>query len=160
MLDSRIYDFPFIFGQTHRYSRCFCLTLWNLWPANAFFHFLESLTIEALTAVFGETTGGSSNTVTLTPVVFAFGMRPAITPLGFWVSVQIENFNLALPNGLPAKHFMDSMVITMTFFSVDSLFAITRFIVWYICNTSIRISQHILRNTFIIIRKLLIIIII
>jgi hypothetical protein len=41
-------------------------------------------------------------------VFFAITMRPAVTAFGFGVSLQIENFNLALPDGLAARVFMDT----------------------------------------------------
>ncbi len=41
-------------------------------------------------------------------VFFAVTMRPAVTAFGFWASPQIKNFNLAFPDGLAARDFMDT----------------------------------------------------
>jgi hypothetical protein len=43
----------------------------------------------------------------LASVVWAFAMAPGIAAFGLGVSAQVEYFNLAMPNGLAAKHFMD-----------------------------------------------------
>jgi len=41
-------------------------------------------------------------------VILAVTMRPTVSALGLWVSLQIKNLNLAPPDGLTAKDFMDT----------------------------------------------------
>ncbi len=46
-------------------------------------------------------------------ITFASLVRPSISAFSFWVSVQVKDFNFALPDGLAAKDFCDRHGLTM-----------------------------------------------
>jgi hypothetical protein len=71
--------------------------------------FFPSATMLTRTAVRADSTGGTSSTVTnRSPwVVWAVTVRPAISPLGFRVAIQIEHLNMAFPDGLTIEDFMN-----------------------------------------------------